>query len=380
MQVNEDELWFETDKVEELLADADCESYLLAMLLDAMAEGRDIVIHGFVSKELLSNLTEFRDIWVSWLPQRYSRIDLHADTIIQGQARKNGAICAFSGGLDATFSTWRNTRQRNGSRSQSINLCAMVHGFDIPIEDGNAFAKAFSRAKDTLTSLGIPIRPIRTNFRKISKISWEDVFAPALVAALANYKCLAGTCLVASSNPYNALIMPWGSTPITDHLLSAEDFFVIHDGASHTRTEKALAISEWPAGFENLRVCWEGEAKEKNCGKCEKCLRTMLNIAANGLPIPSCFPDAAISLADVKTVELRSFVQRGEWRQLLETAKQNGITADWVAVVDRKVNPHWSKVLIKKINLHSLKGLIFPDNTVRKWIAKKAYLHLKGRQ
>lgn len=377
VQVSVEELWFEIDRIDELPADDDCESYLLSMLMEGMAENREIVVHGAVSKELLSNLTEFQDVWVSWRPEKYNRVNVNVDRLAQNLKMKPGAICAFSGGVDASFSVWRNTENRNGARTQSICLCAMVHGFDIPINDARAFGVAFSRAATTLSSLNLPIRAIRTNFREISRLDWNQTHGAALVGALANYKGLAGVCVLASGEPYSGVLRPWGSSPITDHLLASGTFTVIHDGASHTRTQKVLALSEWPAGFESLRVCWEGEAKETNCGKCEKCVRTMLNIAANNLPIPACFPSRVIIADDVKNIDIKNEVIRGEWRQILETAKRNGIAADWVALVEKKLGPYRFKKLARKINLQPLKDLLFPDDTMRKRIAKKIYLYSK---
>ncbi len=38
--------------------------------------------------------------------------------------------------------------------------------------------------------------------------------------------------IIGSSNPYNALILPCGSNPITDTMLSGNNFEIIHDGAA----------------------------------------------------------------------------------------------------------------------------------------------------
>jgi len=377
IEISDEELWFEIDRIDELPADDDCESYLLSMLMEGMAENREIVVHGAVSKELLSNLTEFQDVWVSWRPEKYNRVSIYVERLTLNSKIKSGAICAFSGGVDASFSVWRNTENRNGARTQAICLCAMVHGFDIPIDDARAFHVAFSRAEATLSSLDLTIRAIRTNYRNISKLDWNQTHGAALVGALSNYKGLAGVCVLASGEPYSGTLRPWGSSPITDHLLSSGELAVVHDGASHTRTQKVLALSEWPAGFENLKVCWEGEFKDRNCGKCEKCVRTMLNIAANNLPIPPCFPSRVIILDDVKKLELKNEVVRGEWRQIRETAKRNGISADWVRVVEKKLEPRWFETLSSKINWQPLKDLLFPDGTTRKRIATKIYLFSK---
>ncbi len=46
----------------------DCDSYLLAVIMDAMKENRNIIVKGTVSAQLLSNLVEYQTAWNKWLP------------------------------------------------------------------------------------------------------------------------------------------------------------------------------------------------------------------------------------------------------------------------------------------------------------------------
>jgi len=82
--------------------------------------------------------------------------------------------------------------------------------------------------------------------------------------------------LIPSSYSLEELI-PWGSTPMTDHWLSTETFKVIHHGVTFSRIEKVEAIADWEPAQHILRVCInEKERREmQNCSHCEKCLRTM---------------------------------------------------------------------------------------------------------
>ncbi len=95
--------------------------------------------------------------------------------------------------------------------------------------------------------------------------------------------------LIPSSLPYHALVLPWGSNPLTDPLLSIRTFAIVHDGAAFTRAEKVKQIAHWRQALQNLRVCWEGDRKDGNCGHCEKCIQTILNFRAVGLGLPPCF-------------------------------------------------------------------------------------------
>ena len=335
--VDEKEIWFQIEKSVPLPLEDDCDAYLLAVLMDAMRENRRIEVLGSVSKYLLSNLVEFQAAWAKWRPTVYSCVDIFATMERHDHVKKNGAICAFSGGVDATFSVWRHFHSKYSHRSQTLNACSIVHGFDIPLSHIDAFESAKKRAQDTLGDIGLNLTPTKTNFREISKAHWEDACSLALVAALNNFKNIAGTCIIGSSEPYDSLVIPWGSSPITDHLLSSGDFSVIHDGASHNRTEKVREISEWHVGANNLRVCWQGDLKDRNCGSCEKCVRTKLNFLAIGSPIPDCFPSSNI-LDDIKNVELKSNLVRSEWQQIYDYALNRKTKEAWPDEVKKQID------------------------------------------
>lgn len=165
-----------------------------------------------------------------------------------------------------------------------------MHGFDIPISDENAFQSAFRQQKTVTDPLGIPIIPLRTNCKEVIRMNWEFWFGLALAAALQMFKEECGTGVLPSGIAYRDLVYPWGSTPTTDYLFSTEGFFIHHDGSGYDRVEKVAKLGEWGADCGHLRVCWQGRQKDRNCGKCEKCLRTKLDFYVNDLPIPASLP------------------------------------------------------------------------------------------
>lgn len=369
-QISQKELWFQFPKSIEPPEDIDCDSYLLAVLMDAMKERRDIIVKGSVSLKLLSNLIEYQYAWNKWLPESFNIIDIKIESTRDNEPLVAGAICAFSGGVDSTFSVWRHLQGKNSYRSKNIKLCSLVLGFDIPLSDTDAFNNATKRATETLDEVGIKFVPIHTNCREISSVKWEYTHATALVATLANFKRVAGTCLVGSTDPYELFLgcwHLWGSNPITDHLLSSDEFDVVHDGASHNRIEKVNEIAEWEIGVENLRVCWEGDKKDRNCGKCEKCLRTMFAFLACGKPIPNCFPVDNDGGRNLKGIMLKDDIYRAEWRQILDYANRNGIKATWLAEVD--------KVIKRKPMIE----IIFPKGSYRRLFVKNIIRKLSRR-
>ena len=80
----------------------------------------------------------------------------------------------------------------------------------------------------------------------------------------------------------NAAIHLLGSHPALDPLWSTEALEFIHDGCEATRIDKAALIAKSDVALNFLRVCFQGPNRPYNCGRCEKCIRTMINLHIAG--------------------------------------------------------------------------------------------------
>lgn len=246
---------------------------------------------------------------------------------------------AFSGGVDSAFTAWRHQAGRAGRLNQPLQAGMMVHGFDIPLEQSNDFNRAAENARLMLASLDMTLIPLATNFREQGDVAfWNEAHGTALASCLMLLQGDYNAGLVPSSEPYNGqfVAMHWGSNPLTDRLLSSLSFQIIHDGAAFNRGQKIAAIAGWPEAMQYLRVCYIGQEKYRNCCQCEKCIRTMLNIRAQGLSRPACF-EHDVSDAQIANLELMHPIQMTELERILATAQANAITASWVTALEKSV-------------------------------------------
>jgi hypothetical protein len=69
---------------------------------------------------------------------------------------------------------------------------------------------------------------------------------------------------------------------LLDQLWSSAAVMVEHDGAEATSAEKIAAIARDRQALRWLRVCYKNPDQAYNCGRCEKCVRTMLPLHALG--------------------------------------------------------------------------------------------------
>jgi hypothetical protein len=212
----------------------------------------------------------------------------------------------------------------------------LVHGLDIPLSNLDAFEAARISAQDTLESVGIPLAAVSTNWRSGPCIDWEMECGAALSSCLRNWLGTVGTGLLGSGEDHLRLVLPWGTNPITYAMLSSPDFVVAHDGGEFTRSAKVAFLADWERGLQNLRVCWEGPITGKNCGRCEKCLRTKLNFMASGMRLPPSLqgiPDGK----QISSLKVRNSGQMTFLAEILDTAVKNGINAPWVKALRRRI-------------------------------------------
>lgn len=282
-------LWFELPEELFSMTTESLDPYLIASIFHAMKEKSHLHVHGAVSKVLLRNLDEFQAVWQSWLPDQYSSMEITADIVQTTLAPSTeSAVAAFSGGVDSTYTIWRHNLSNRASNHGSIEAGLFVHGFDIPLEQSQQFINAARQAQSTLKSAGVELIPMRCN---LYDPDWEMTHGSALAACLNLLKGRFGKGMIAGTYTYKSLNLPWGSNPISDRLLSSGGFDIIHDSAAVRREEKILSISSWFEGFNNLRICYEGPERDKNCCRCAKCLMMFISLKVLHLPNPISFAD-----------------------------------------------------------------------------------------
>lgn len=262
------EIWIESDAP---LADKPQWSIPL-QLMNAVASGEPVDL-GRISPLLASNLATIRDIYTAWIDGHTAPLKFELSSSVAVPA--SGVSLFFSGGVDSFYSLIKH-------RDEIDNLI-LVHGFDIPLENAEAFALAEAPAREVAQLFGKRLIVVKTNLREKQPSipgGWEMYHGAAIMAVAYALAPNHGKVYIASSYSY-ANLHTWGSHPLTDPLWSTEALQIIHDGGE-TRMDKLRTLVQYPEVIERLRVCWE-QLEVYNCGHCEKCVRTMLGLRAHGI-------------------------------------------------------------------------------------------------
>src|SRR5262245_29797807 len=187
------------------------DAFACATVFAAMQEDAPLVIEGPLSVGLLRNLATFQEAWACWKPERYRRVEVRPERVVDATPRPGRtAISAFSGGVDATFSILRHAGRQLGDASLPLRSALMVHGFDVQLWNRADFDGAAKRAGPFLHSMGVRLRIVRTNLKQAAIQDWEDSFIAQLAACMHGFSHECGDGAAPSGEPYNALVLPWG--------------------------------------------------------------------------------------------------------------------------------------------------------------------------
>lgn len=332
---------------------------LLGHFFHLMRHGGAVRIEGPVSPSLLANLEELNACWARWCPGDFRGLRLVAPDAQELSPPGAETACTFSGGLDACYTLWRHVGP--GAllpadvpalwRKRAITGALLFHGLDIPLKDAAGFARARARAQRLVDGVKVELLTAATNYRSLLPCYWEYQYATVLAAGLHVFSGRFATGLIASSRDYAHLLMPHGSTPLGNPLMSSRRLRVVLDGSESTRIEKCRGLLTWPLALKHLRVCWEGAERDGNCGRCEKCIRTILNFrVAGGRNLP-CFPD---EISDKQIRALRMKPNRiPVMRNIISEAEQAGFAdSSWLRALKLAVRdsnpirglPFWKRL------------------------------------
>lgn len=274
--------WFEVERDLEPALSRGGDPWLACLLPLAITLGEPLEIPVPVDPLLYENAVNLMHIWKTWYP-RLQIVPLRvpvAGPAADGTEERAGVF--FSCGVDSFFSVLRHGDGRAPAPLHLDDLI-FVWGADIAIGNTAGFLRARASAAQAAGELGKRLVPVATNLRETrwKKTDWAYLSHGAALGAIAltlenRYRRV----LIASSMPYYRL-QPWGSHPLTDPLFSTSRLRIIHDGAFLARLEKVGAIISSDVAMRHLRVCWRSE-DGVNCGRCDKCTRTMAILSVLG--------------------------------------------------------------------------------------------------
>lgn len=203
------------------------------------------------------------------------------------------AASFFSGGVDATSTVATHYKEKP--------LLINIQGSDINLSFKKTIEDVQSDIEKSAKALNLPIIFVRSEFRKIMdyrqlkkyfKPKIHDDYWHALQYSLGItghsapilYRNKIEKIYIASSHTAEDRV-PAASDPDIDNNIRFGSSMVSHDGFEMNRTSKCKNIASFIKQEKislKLRVCLEDDLPN-NCENCEKCFRTIMNFASEGI-------------------------------------------------------------------------------------------------
>ncbi len=289
-QEPEKEVFIETTSRFNLDINASHQAFLVGCLIPALHFGeKRIVLDEAVCPFLLEGLNVIQAIMVQWTGGLYKPLVIEAKrsatSIEKPGPMRSGML--FSGGIDSLAALRLNRLHYDSTHPGYVRDCILIHGFDIGgvVSRGMKY-HVFDRAFTAIEAIAdeadfVPI-PVYTNIRHLcdERELWLNRFFGAVLAACAHALSSRIDLFYIGSSLDLGNLTPIGSHPLVDHEFSSLDLRIRHRDHELKRMEKLKIVADWDVGLQNLRVCLANVPDRLNCGKCEKCIRTMTGLVA----------------------------------------------------------------------------------------------------
>ncbi len=362
------ELYFETD--EEFAQELSCNphAFLVACLMPAMRHGEERV---FIDAEICPELRDGLNTTMCWMRHWYDRygpgykpprIEASTQHQVGSLTKPPRAGFLFSGGIDSLATLRANRLNFPLEHPGSIKDGLLVYGLEV--HEPKKFEHVVNSVSVLAEDAGVTIIPAYTNIRSLGPDDnrdfwlyfWLNEFMGAAFSAIAH--AFSKRLSVVSINSCHDIpnLMPYGSHPLINPNYSSSDFRIRHEGIVLSRLAKTKLVSGWDVALQHLRVCNKIEHYQPgmlNCGKCEKCVRTMLALLASGvLEKATAFPNREVTEELVNSAVRLSPSTYAMYEELLVPLKEKG-RHDLARAIERKMamcnEPEWKKEWRKRV-------------------------------
>ena len=244
--------------------------FLAATLLKAMREGEDLEIDAPVSPQLLGRVDELMGVYRSFIPRLPRTIAVHAPA--QEPPPPNDLTGSFfSRGVDSWYAVL--TALEDDPQSPPLTQLVFCPGF-LPAAWGPDMVHAQVEAtRRAVEATGCRLVIADTNQRR-DLPGGHRLGAMSLALGFAR--------MLIPSGGMRGELRPRNTHPEIDPRYSTERTRVVHYGDA-SRMQKLARMAHSMESLTHVQVCREDDARVVgNCDRCEKCLRTMLQLRAAG--------------------------------------------------------------------------------------------------
>jgi hypothetical protein len=309
-----------------------------------------MAIDGGIDPQLSARLSMGLRLMTHWQksPLRPPQIEATAAAHPLPDIAQSTTALFLSGGVDSLAALYWNTRQYPKGDPRRAGVAFFVHGLDVGDPNKQDRPDVWNLGIQKLSALcqelDVELVTVKVNLRNLAK-SWQFYakwqFASLLAAIAHAASSRIHRCIITPDNVLEYIEHPHGSHPWLNSYFGA-DFLAITTGdmEQFSRLERIRLLTQWPAALNSLRVCWDTGAiphGHLNCGRCAKCVRTMLEFLVCGqLTHTHAFPRNEITPDMLKSIHIRSNVEVEYFDELISPLEAMG-RHDLATIIKRRL-------------------------------------------
>lgn len=259
------------------------EPFLAATVMPALLRGWGLRSELPASPSVVRGLHRVQGVFASWYPDELRPTTISvpvAESRFAPPPRKMASF--FSLGVDS-FDTAITHTQAPAPWNPPLTHLVLMRGLELPLAQSAGLEAVEGVAREVASELRLSLLVGETDMRSHYDLSWERHYHGAGLAATALTLARGFSTFLIPSSVTPARAEPWGSMPMIEESCSTEWFRITTDASETSRAEKIVrSISRSPLALRHLRVCTVNQGGIGNCGRCQKCLRTMLLLEACG--------------------------------------------------------------------------------------------------
>lgn len=273
------------------LATGRADAFLLPCALLAMARGEDLEVAAPVSAKLLHNarfavIPIFRRILS--LPRE---IAIRApEAVSERYDGERGVVTGFSAGIDSFALLQDYFFQAPPPGYKVTHLLFNNIGSHFPTaerEPQEIYRWRLERIEAFARDIGLPLFRVQSNVQDLLPFEFWQTHSAINASAAFLFQPICAKFLYASGYSYRDIGVRAARDPgIADPILvpsyATESLEGVSVGSHLTRMDKTRIVADMPWARTALDVCFFPSGDTINCGKCDKCVRTLLTLEVLG--------------------------------------------------------------------------------------------------
>ncbi len=287
------DIYFETAAEFAAGLSPDSEAFAIGCAIPALSHGeRRLSIEGSICPRLREGLASAGALLRGWYGTSVADLAIEPKEGFRPHRSVDPPRTAMflSGGIDSLFTLVANRSDFPSDHPCRVRDAIVVRGFSFFPSDTERASDVWRRTRRAVERIAradelVPIL-VDTNLRELEPdfTLFASRYFGSMLSAVAHALSRRLSAAVVAADLDIARLFPWGAHPLLYEFSSSSAVEITDVGEHRSRLEKTRFLAARPDLLENVMVCAEGPlaGDAPNCGRCEKCVRTMLALMIAG--------------------------------------------------------------------------------------------------